>query len=283
MQTQHVNHGNIKSKIQKFWLENSGKRIPFGVGCAWLATGYPDREAIKGHLHTLDIAYELGFRYFDTARIYRDSEWVLGEFIATIPRESIFLATKFNLPKVDDPRKAAEQAKGFLNESLKRLQTDRLDLYQVHDSTQMELVFSEGGVLEFLLDAKRQGLIGHIGMAIREQHILEYALGNEAFDTILTWGEFSPFNQDATRLIERAQRQQMGVISGSPLYDARRRGLDFDDPRILGAVLQYTISNPGIDMTLTGPSNEKEIRATVAALHTPLDRGLWEEWSKPPV
>ncbi|RPJ45038.1 MAG: aldo/keto reductase [Chloroflexi bacterium] len=271
----------IKSNIEKYRLKNSGKRIPFGVGCAWLSSGYPnDREKMQSHQRTLETAYELGFRYFDTARKYGDSEWVLGEFIATIPRESIFLATKFNLPKVSDPREAARQARGFLNESLERLQTNRLDLYQIHDSRQMELVFSEGGVLEFLLDAKRQGLIGHIGMAIRDHPILEHALDSADFDTILTWGDFSPFNQSGAGLIERAARQGMGVINGSPLYDARQHRLELGVPQVLGAVLQYPLTNPGIDMTLTGPSNEQEIRASVAALHTEIDRGVWEEMQK---
>jgi aryl-alcohol dehydrogenase-like predicted oxidoreductase len=204
----------------------------------------------------------------------------VGEFIPTVPRESIFIATKFNLPRGEDPRQAVEQVRGFLNESLLRLKTSYLDLYQVHDSTHLATVFAEGGALDFLLDARRQGLIRHIGMAIRDQHTLERALQDEAFDTILTWGEFSPFNQSAAGLIDRAARQQVGVINASPLYEARQRGLDLGNPNVLAAVLQFPITNPGIDLTLTGPANREEIQSTVEALHRPVDRGLWEEWKR---
>jgi D-threo-aldose 1-dehydrogenase len=145
----------------------------------------------------------------------------------------------------------------------------------------MDLIFSHGGVLDFLLDAKRQGLIRYIGMAFRSQDILEQALQHEAFDTILTWGDFSPFNQSAAGLIERALRRKAGVINASPLYVARRRGLDLADPRILSAVLHYPMGNPGIDITLTGPANKAEIQSTVQALLAAPDRRLWDDWRYP--
>jgi aryl-alcohol dehydrogenase-like predicted oxidoreductase len=270
----------IKTTIRQFWLQTDPAHIPFGVGCAWLGQGYPDRAIVKERLAALETAYKLGFRYYDTARAYGNSEWVVGEFVASIPRQSIFLATKFNLPKVTDAREAAAQSKIFLEESLLRLKTDHLDLYQIHDSDQMELVFPEGGVLDFLLDARRQGLIRHIGMAFRNQHILETALRHAAFDTILTWGDFSPFNQSASRLIEQAARQGVGVINGSPLYEARQKGLDFSDPRVLSAVLNFPRTNPGIDLTLTGPASRADIESTFRALHIAPDPALWEAWGK---
>ena len=271
---------SIKETIHKFWLNHAGVCIPFGVGCAWLGQGYPDRAEVKKRLQTFETCYGLGFRYYDTARSYGNSEWVVGEFVATIPRESIFLATKFNLPKVDSPRTAASGARECLEESLFRLKTDYLDLYQVHDSENLEVLFGEDGVLEFLLEAKRSGLIRNIGMAVREHPILEQALQREEFDTILTWGDFSPFNQSAAGLIEEAALRQVGVINGSPLYDARRHKLDLKDPRVLAAVLQFPMKNPAIDITLTGPANILEIEATVRALHETVDVGLWEQWKR---
>jgi aryl-alcohol dehydrogenase-like predicted oxidoreductase len=272
---------SIKTTIEKFRLANSGARIPFGVGCAWLHEGYPDRKRVKEHLLTYEMTYEIGFRYYDSARAYGNSEWVLGEFVATVPRDSIFVATKFNLYKAKTVPDGIELAKKCLAESLMRLKTGYIDLYQVHDSQNMDILFPEGGVLEFLLEARRQGLIRNIGMAIRERRILEQAVRHPEFASILTWGEFSPFNQDAADMIRRAAQRQMAVINGSPLYEARIRGLDFADPDVLAAVLQYPVTNPGIDMTLTGPSNRAEIQATLQALHRQVDQGLWQEWNKP--
>lgn len=271
---------SIKGTIRKFWLNNSNVRIPFGLGCAWLGQGYPDRTEVKKRLHTFETCYGLGFRYYDTARSYGSSEWVVGEFVATVPRESIFLATKFNLPKVDSPHTAASEARECLQESLFRLKTDYLDLYQVHDSTNLEVLFAEDGVLDFLLEAKHSGQIRHIGMAVRDQPILERALQHPDFETILTWGDFSPFNQSAASLIDHAALRQAGVINGSPLYDARRHKLDLKDPRVLAAVLQFPMNNPSIDITLTGPANILEIESTVRALLETVDLGLWEEWKR---
>jgi aryl-alcohol dehydrogenase-like predicted oxidoreductase len=272
---------SIKATIARFWLENSGVRLPYGIGCAWLGRGYPDRAEVGQRLATLETTYEMGFRYYDTARAYGNSEWVVGEFVASVPRASIFLATKFNHPHALEKNEAVETVKTFLSESLTRLRTSYLDLYQIHDTFHLATVFEPGGVLDFLCEARRQGLIRHIGMAVREQHILEQALQREAFDTILTWGEFSPFNQDAAVLIRRAAGQGVGVINASPLYDARRKNLDLANPSILAAVIQYPACNPGIDMTLSGPSTTTEIQATLQALHHPLDESLWETWKTP--
>lgn len=262
---------NIKPLIAAYQLNLEGRSYPYGVGCAWLGQGYPDREQVAYRRAALDTAYELGFRYFDTARAYGDSEWVVGEFVASVPRESIWLATKFNLPPGRDLRARVEQVRAFLDQSLQRLRTPYLDLYQIHDTRDMDPIFAAGGVLEFLLEAREQGLIRHIGMAIRDQDILGRALDDDRFDAILTWGDFSPFNQSGAGIIARAAALGRGVINGSPLYDARRRGLNLSDPEVLATVIQYPGSNPAIDITLSGPSNREEILSTARAIRRALD------------
>jgi aryl-alcohol dehydrogenase-like predicted oxidoreductase len=266
----------FKEEVKNYLLQNSNQTIPYGMGCAYLGRGYENRTR-KDDLLTLETAYNLGFRYFDTSRAYGNSEFAIGDFVPTVPRESIFLATKFNVPKAKDPPQAAEKVKGYLAESLERLKTDHLDLYQVHDSP-LDLVLVEGGILEVLLQARAQGLVRYIGVALRQHPILEQGIRHGEFDTILTYGDFTPFGQSAGELIELANQHHMGVINASPLMWLHHYKLDLHDPANLAAALQFPLTNPGIDITLTGPSNSQEIRASVEALKMPVDRTLWEKW-----
>ena len=271
-----ANTKTFKETIKNYLFHDDQRTIPYGLGCAYMGRGYEKRTR-KDDLLTLETAYKLGFRYFDTSRAYGNSEFAVGDFVPTVPRESIFLATKFNVPNLKEPQKAAEKVNGYLAESLERLRTDHLDLYQVHDSS-LELVFADGGILPVLLDARQQGLIRYIGVAVRDHPILEQGVRHGEFDTILTYGDFTPFGQSAGELITLANQHHVGVINASPLMWLHHYKLDLKDPANLAAALQFPLTNPAIDITLTGPSNSQEIRSSVEALNLPVDQNLWEKW-----
>jgi aryl-alcohol dehydrogenase-like predicted oxidoreductase len=267
----------FKESVKDYLLHTPQSTIAYGIGCAYLDKFDGDRARLKEELLTLETAYKLGFRYFDTSRAYRKSEFVLGEFVPSVPRESLFLATKFRVPEPKDLKKAAEQTRVCLAESLERLKTDHLDLYQVHDST-LELVLVDGGILEVLLEAQRQGLVRYIGVAVRYHEILEQGVRNGNFNTILTYGDFTPFGQSASAVIKIANQHGVGVINASPLMWLHHYHLDLADPANLAAALQFPLTNPEIDITLTGPSNSQEIQASAQALNMPVDQNLWEKW-----
>lgn len=97
---------------------NNNEKIPqIGLGTWELA----DEKIL---LEALDVAYTAGYRHFDTARIYHNEE-IIGKFIRRIPRESIFLTSKLWIDSLENVEKACD-------ESLRKLQTDYLDLYLVH-------------------------------------------------------------------------------------------------------------------------------------------------------
>jgi len=102
----------------------------------------------------LQKAYQGGMRYFDTARAYTDSEEKIG--LADLPRDRIYLATKT----------AAKTPDAFwkdLETSLSLLRTDYIDVYQFH---QMEKCYRPGdgsGMYEAMEEAKKKGMICHIG------------------------------------------------------------------------------------------------------------------------
>ncbi len=294
--------------VRSFWLEG---RIPYGLGCAWLGHGLQGQAAHQDAQQTLETAYDLGFRYFDTAPVYGETEVFLGEFVPHVPRPSIFLATKVELYLFkDDPRRVKDFVWRSLEASLRRLQTDHIDLCQIHDIENLDLVFGAELALEALLEARQQGLIRRIGMATRGHSILSAAAAHEAFDTILTYADYTPLNQSAAGLIEEAHARGKGVINANPLshilkklslenlrgyesyplYEPLRRAAEsFDDFAALcqrcnlsrlQAALHFPLRNPAIDITLTGPASAAEVLSSVQALHTPIDPLFYEEWQR---
>src|SRR4051794_15685418 len=129
-------------------------------------------------------ALDGGINHFDVAASYGEAELRLGPWMPRI-REQIFLATKTGLRERDA---AWEQ----INASLERLQTDHVDLLQLHaigDLAELDLVTGPGGALEAAVRARDEGLVGAVGITghgpTAAQTHLE-ALRRFDFATVLT-------------------------------------------------------------------------------------------------
>ena len=129
-------------------------------------------------------AYELGVNYFDTAHSYwgGHSEEIYGRAMKSF-RKEIFLTTKSN-------KRSRKEAEDELAASLKALQTDYIDLWQVHEVARLEEVeriFAPGGAIEAFVAAKKAGkcrFIGFTGHTDPEVH-LELLKRFDKWDTIL--------------------------------------------------------------------------------------------------
>jgi aryl-alcohol dehydrogenase-like predicted oxidoreductase len=224
----------------------------------------------------LESAYAAGFRYFDTSAAYGQSEVVVGRFLGRIPRQTIFLASKSKLPPRPTAQQAFEHIRESLSESLKRLGTEQIDLFQIHDIQTLDGVLEPGGALDALIQARAAGLIRYIGMATRDHGILRAAARHGQFDTILTYGDYNLANQSAAELIEEVSARKVGVINASPLLGLPFYGKDAaGSGQLLAAALQFPLLNPKIDITLTGPANIDQVQSTVAALASEVD---WVKW-----
>lgn len=110
-------------------------------------------------------AYNAGITYFDTARMYSDSEEKMGKELADV-RDKIYIATKT----------AATTVEAFwsdLEKSLEMLKTDYIDVYQFHTPSFCPKPDDGTGLYEAMLEAKEQGKIRHIGIT---NHRLDVAL-----------------------------------------------------------------------------------------------------------
>lgn len=154
-----------------------------------------------------------GVRYCDTAPAYDHSQDYYGEPFRGSPgaRDGVFLASKTH-----DRTRAGALA--LLDDSLRRLGTDRLDLWQLHDlrtAPDLDSIFARGGALEAALRAQQQGKVRFVGITgHHDPDILLEAMRRHPFDAVLV-----PVNPaDPARLpfittvIPAARERGMGVI-----------------------------------------------------------------------
>jgi uncharacterized protein len=135
----------------------------FGFGCIPII-----RRSKDDSVQVLRHAFERGITFFDTANAYRDSEEKIGMAFAGM-REKVVLASKTLL-------RGAEGALGHLENSLRMLRTDHLDLYQLHQIAQekdWQEVSGPAGALEAVMKAKAAGKVRHVGVT---SHNLQMAL-----------------------------------------------------------------------------------------------------------
>jgi predicted aldo/keto reductase-like oxidoreductase len=160
---------------------------------------------------TLLRAIELGINFIDTANAYKDSEFKIGQTIKGV-RDELILATK-------STRRQKKELLGHIDNSLKMLQTDRIDLFQIHQVSghdELKKVFDPGGALEGALEAKQAGKILHIGIT---SHRLETAIElvqSEYFETIQFTANFVE-TESIEQLFPQADKLDIGCIVMKPL------------------------------------------------------------------
>ena len=197
-----------------------------------------------------------GVNYIDTARGYTVSESYLGAALAGI-REHFVLATK-------SMARTKEAMEADIETSLCNLQTDYIDLYQVHNPNlaQLEQVIGPDGALEALLEAKAAGKIGHIGITAHAKEVFEKALELPWVETVMF-----PYNLVETQgeeLVERCHQKGIGFIAMKPLAGGALENVSL--------ALRFLAQKEAVDVIIPGMAEEKEIDQNLAAFadHTPL-------------
>ncbi|HEX4334911.1 MAG TPA: aldo/keto reductase [Polyangiaceae bacterium] len=174
------NHGPLPTRT----LGKTGISVSMlGLGGAHI--GKPEEgEAIR----IMHRAIEAGLTFFDNSWDYNDgeSERRMGKALEDGRRDKVFLMTK-----VDG--RTRDAAAGQLEQSLKRLKTDHVDLIQVHEVIRHEdptNVFAKGGAIEALVEAKKAGKVRFIGFTGHKSPTIHLAMLAEAdkhgfaFDTV---------------------------------------------------------------------------------------------------
>lgn len=190
----------------------TGARIPlivFGAGSRFMA------QTEETGLELLEYALNKGLYYWDTAAIYKNenefSEDRIGKILKN-RRSEVFLASKLSDRNADDAKRTIET-------SLKKLQTDYIDLYQIHSITSEEDVKQFGeknGVLPVLQKFKEEGIIRNIGFSGHTSAVaMKLAAEMYDFDTMLVaLNHMRDKDQSFEELsIRYAAQKGMGVLA----------------------------------------------------------------------
>jgi len=264
-----------------------GERLSeIGLGCYALSGAYGRRDA-ESFIGLLRRAYEQGVTFFDTAGIYGPAEEILGRAVAPF-RDRVWIATKVGAR--DDGLRdcSAQQVVASCEQSLRRLGTDRIDLYQVHFDDPDTPVEGTVGALEQL---KAAGKIRHYGVGhLPVSRMAAYFSAGQVFSALV---ELSAVARSAReRILPLCREQGVGLIAFSttgrglltgqigpqttfeegdlrridPLFQRERlaSGLRIAQRfRTLGArygktpaqaAIAWVLAQPGLVCALTGPS-----------------------------
>lgn len=149
-------------------------------------------------------AYEGGMTFFDTSRVYSDSEEKLGRAFEGM-REKIFIATKTRATTPEEFWKSLET-------SLSTLKTDYIDIYQFHIP---DVCYKPGdgtGMYECMLEAKKQGKIRHIGFTNHKLGLAQECIDSGLYET-LQYPLSYLSSEKEIELIEKCKTANMGFIA----------------------------------------------------------------------
>ena len=231
-----------------------------GLMCAEISFGgIPlQRSDAANAMEVVDALEKFGMNFIDTARGYTVSEGFLGAALEG-RRDKFILATKTMARSYDGMTKEIET-------SLRELRTDYIDLYQIHKLSveEFETVFASDGAYQALLDAKKSGKIGHIGVTAHSVETLEKIVAEcpDRFETFMF-----PYNiveLQGSDVLKAARAKGIGTICMKPLA-----GGNLDDYEL---ALRFVSQSNAIDISVVGMGSAEEVERNAAAAEslTPL-------------
>lgn len=200
------------------------------------------------------LALERGVNYIDTAPDYSGagSEQAVGRALRDVPRESIFLATKFCTPIGHLPAgSSVDRYKEVIYESLGRLGTDYIDLIHIHSCDDVDRLL-DPNVHEAFAQLKAEGKARFLGFSTHTPRLVEVAtaaIDSGKFDVMMVAYHHGIWSELDT-LIERARTEQdMGVVAMKTLKGAKHHGLEGyrdDASSYAQSALKWVHSNPNV-------------------------------------
>jgi aryl-alcohol dehydrogenase-like predicted oxidoreductase len=290
-------------------------RTGLSVSVAGLGGGGHSKLGLEkyGEEHAVDIvrrAFESGVNFFDTAAVY-GTEPALGRGLSGIARDKYVISSKFHYVEPSKPMqfpfvdtegtfKKPEELMETLENCLRALKTDYVDIYHLHGVAENEYIEARDTYMPVMQKAKEQGKLRFFGITERfvadpSHKMLEIALADNIFDVVMTG--YNLLNPSAAKtVIPAANKNDVGVLCmfavRSALSNPKRlkanidkiiergqgggglvsseKALDFlKDSGAAGSVIEaayrFCRHTPGVGVTLTGTSDpghlEKNLRS----------------------
>jgi len=297
-----------------------------GLGTAQFGNLYREttEEEAAG---ALDAAWDAGIRYFDTAPHYGLglSERRLGRLLRTRPRDEYVLSTKVGRLLVPSPDGVGKDSEGFdvpattrrvrdysrdgvlrsLNESLRRLELDRVDILYLHDPDDYwEQASSEA--VPALIELRDQGVIGAFGVGMNQSEMPARFVRECDIDLVMLAGRYTLAEQGALDdLLPLAEERGVGIViagvynSGLLAQDRPSARAKYDYETAPGdlvarvhriadvcerygvtvpdVALSFVRAHPAVLTTVVGARTGAQVESNVARARVEVPGALWEE------
>ena len=269
-----------------------------GFGSAALGGVFGDIDPGEA-MRAVHLAVDSGINFFDSSPYYGITlaETRLGEALAG-RRERVILATKCGRYGLADFDFSAKRVTASMDESLRRLQTDYIDLFQVHDVEFGDVQQIIHETLPALRQLQQQGKARYIGITGYPPKLLRRIAEAAPVDSILTYCHYNLMNTDMDEVLTAFARERgIGLINASGLHmgilteqgppdwhpapqavrDAGRKAVEFcrsHGADITEVALRFCLDHPYVSSTLVGMANTRQVEASLKLLRTSTDPEL---------
>ncbi|QHT68115.1 aldo/keto reductase [Rhodocytophaga rosea] len=258
-------------------------------------------EGIKA----VDYAIDHGINFFDVSPFYGATlaEERLGKALKN-KRKDIFLATKCGRYGLQDFDFSYKRVLESIDESLQRLQTDYVDLYQLHD---IEFVTKEqimNEAIPAIQKVKESGKARYVGITGLPVRYLAGIARETQLDTVLSWAHYNLLeNEINDELVPLSKEKGFGLMNAGPLLQrilsdaalpawhrspkevkdtqpvllslCKKYGMELSD-----VAIRYALNHPDIHTTIVGIANMNHVTSNLRAVDVQIPAGLMEEIEK---
>ena len=212
------------------------------IGCGGIPIQRVSQSVVN---QMIDVMIEQGINFIDTARGYSNSEELLGNALKN-KRNYFYLATKSMARTYYSMKKDIEI-------SLKNLQTDYIDLYQLHN---VGINDDYLGALDALQEAKLEGKIKHIGITTHSLEMLKKIVEDNIFETIQF--PYNLFETQAEKIFEEANKKNIGIIVMKPLAGGAIKDC--------AVGLKFVLQNENISVVIPGMESTSQILQNISVI-----------------
>jgi aryl-alcohol dehydrogenase-like predicted oxidoreductase len=284
-------------------LGSTGLRVSaLGLGAASLGGIYGDYDEAQG-IATVHRAFDLGINVFDSSPYYGNwrAETMLGKALQGLPRDRYVLMTKCGRYGADAFDFSPKRLQQSLDESLRLLQQDHVDVLQLHDVEfgDLDAILCDSvPALQAMKASGKVRFIGITGLPLRNfRRALEL---NAQLDTILSYCHATLFDNTLIELLPTLATRGIGVLNASPtgMGLLSKHGAPAWHPapdaiqklcrkaaahcqshgtELAELAVQFSCALPGVATTLCGTTSPREVEANIAAIARPIDATLLGE------
>lgn len=224
----------------------------------------PSDEYIKNFL---SLAQELGINLIDTAPAYGNSEERLGKLLNN--RHEWIISTKVGEEFINDKSHfdfSAQHVKQSIERSLKRLNTDYLDIVLVHSNGDDMKIIEQYNIFETLDQLKKRGLIRTFGMSTKTIEgglkTIDYA------DVVMV--TYNPIQTEEKPVIDYAYKQKKGVLIKKAFASGHINQIKNDNP--IQHSLDFIFNTANVNSVIVGTINSEHLRNNAKALTSSLTK-----------